>query len=58
MTRGQLRQLRVVLLEQVPDVIEKLDVALLGILLHRRNESPRHGAGGLGANGRISPIKS
>ena len=40
-------------LELIPDAVEQLHVALLGPLLERRDEGPRHGAGGLGSDCRV-----
>ena len=50
MTARQLRLLRVLGLEDIANAVEKLDVALLRVLLDSRDESPRHGSGGLSVN--------
>ena len=56
MAAGKLRLLRVFGGELVSDVVEQLDVALLRILLHGRDESPGHGACGLSGDSGISPM--
>lgn len=55
MTARQLRLLAVPRLQLVADAVEQLDVALLGILLERRDERPGHGAGRLGRNSCVGP---
>jgi hypothetical protein len=47
MTTRQLRLLGVPCLQLVPDAVEELHVALLRVLLERRDEGPRHGSGRL-----------
>ena len=42
MTAAQLRFLRILLLQILPDGIKQLDITLLGILLQRRNKRPTH----------------
>lgn len=44
MTAAQLRLLRVLGFQLVANGIQELDIALLGILLQGRDESPGHGA--------------
>lgn len=58
MTAGELRLLRVLSLEHVADAVEQLHVALLGVRLDGRDESPGHGACGLGRNGGVGPESS
>lgn len=58
MAARQLRLLGILGLEDVADAVEELDVALLGVRLDRRDEGPRHGAGGLGVDGSISPVST
>lgn len=55
MAAAQLRLLRVLRLELVTDAVQKLDVALLRVLLQSRNESPRHSSGSLPGNVRVLP---
>lgn len=50
MTATQLRLLRVLALQLVPDAVQQLHIALLRILLQSGDESPRHGARGLSSN--------
>ena len=50
MTARQLRLLGVLGLEDLPDAVEQLHVALLGVLLQGGDESPRHGTGSLRSN--------
>lgn len=47
MAAAQLRLLRVLGGEFVPNAVQQLHVALLRILLQRSDEGPRHGARGL-----------
>ena len=47
MATGELRLLGISRLQFVADAVEQLDVALLRVLLERRDEGPRHGARGL-----------
>lgn len=56
MAAGKLRFLRVFCGELVSDAVEQLDIALLRILLHGRDESPGHCACSLGGDGGISPM--
>lgn len=54
-TARQLRLLRIASGKFVANAIEKLYVALLGILLERCDKGPRHGASGLSSNRCIGP---
>lgn len=47
MTARKLRLLRVLGLQDITNTVEKLNVALLRILLDSRDEGPRHGSGSL-----------
>lgn len=53
MTTAQLRLLRVLALQLVPDTVQQLHVALLRVLLQRRDEGPRHGTRRLAGDIRI-----
>lgn len=55
MATAELRLLGILGGELVSDVVEKLDVALLGILLHGIYEGPGHGSGSLGGDRGIGP---
>ena len=57
MTARQLRLLRVLLLQDITDAVKKLDIALLRVGLDGRDESVRHGAGGLVGNGSIGTAR-
>lgn len=52
----QLRLLRVFSGQFVSDAIEKLHVALLGVFLEGRHESPGHGSRSLGCDSGIGTI--
>ena len=56
MTARELGLLGVLGLELVADAVEQLHVALLGPLLERRDERPRHGARGLGRDRRVGTV--
>lgn len=53
MAAAQLRLLGILPLQFLPDAVQQLHVALLRVLLQRRDESPRHGARGLARDVRI-----
>lgn len=57
MTAAQLRLLRVFTLQFVTDAVKQLHVALLGILLERGDEGPRHGARCLAGDLRVLPTQ-
>ena len=57
MAAGKLRLLRVFRIKLVSDAVQQLDVALLGVLLHRCYESPGHGACGLGGDCCVGPVR-
>lgn len=57
MTAAELWLLGVFCGKFVANAVEQLDVALLRILLHRRDESPRHSTSSLSGDGCISPIR-
>jgi len=48
MTARQLRLLGILGLKHITDAVEQLDIALLGVRLESRDESPGHGTRGLG----------
>lgn len=54
---AQLRLLGILPLQLVTDAVEQLHVALLWVLLHCRDESPRHGAGSLSSDLCVLPVK-
>lgn len=56
MTAAQLRLLGVLGLELVANAVEELDVALLRVLLQRRDEGPGHGSCGLAGDLCVLPI--
>jgi hypothetical protein len=56
MATRQLRPLGVARGQLVADAVEQLDVALLRVLLERRDKGPRHGARGLGCDGGVGSI--
>lgn len=56
MAARELRLLRILGLEDVTDAIEQLDVALLPVLLERRDEGPRHGTRGLRCDGGVGAV--
>lgn len=56
MAAGELRSLGVLARELVADVVEQLDVALLGVLLQGCYEGPRHGTRRLSSNRRVGPV--
>ena len=53
MTTAQLRLLRIFTLQLIPYTIQQLHIALLGILLQRRDKRPRHGPRRLARNLRV-----
>jgi hypothetical protein len=53
MTAAQLRLLRIVALELRPDIVQQLQIALLGVLLLRLDERPAQGSAGLAALERV-----
>lgn len=53
MAAAQLRLLRILALELVPDAVQQLHIALLWVLLQRRDKGPGHGTGSLTTNARI-----
>jgi len=56
MTTAQLRLLGILALELGADAIEQLDIALARVLAQRGDKGPRHGPGGLAANGCIGAV--
>ncbi len=56
MATAQLRLLRVLALQLITDVVEQLHVALLWILLERRDEGPGHSTGGLPSDVRVLSV--
>lgn len=56
MATGQLGPLGVLPCQLVTDAIKQLDVALLRVLPERGHEGPRHGACGLGGDGRVGSM--
>lgn len=52
----ELGLLGVARLQLVADAVEQLHVALLRVLLEGRDEGPRHGARGLGCDGRVGSV--
>jgi hypothetical protein len=54
----QLWFLRVASGQLISNAVEKLDVALLWVLLERRDKCPRHGTSGLGSNSGVGPADS
>lgn len=50
MTAAQLRLLLVLALQLITDAVQQLDVALIGVLAQRCDESPRHGPCSFAAN--------
>lgn len=50
MTAAQLRLLGILGRKLVPNAVQQLDIALLGILPQGSDESPRHGASGLASD--------
>jgi hypothetical protein len=55
---AKLRLLSVFGSELVTDAVEKLDVALLRVLLHGSDEGPGHGACGLGCDRGVGSVIS
>lgn len=55
MAARKLRFLRIFGGQLVSNAIEQLDVALLWVLLQRRDKSPRHSASGLSGDGGVGP---
>jgi len=58
MAAAELRFLVVFSLELGADAVEKLNIALLRVLLESVDEGPRHGARGLAGNGCVGPVSS
>lgn len=56
MRAGQLWPLRIPARELVPDAVQQLHIALLRVLLQRRDKRPRHGTRGLRRNCRIRSV--
>ena len=54
---AQLWFLSILCCKLVADAIEQLDITLLRVLLHRIDESPRHGTSSLRCDGCIGPVK-
>lgn len=53
MTTAQLRLLRILALQLIPDTIQQLHIALLRVLLQRCDKRPRHGTRRLPRNLRV-----
>ena len=56
MTATQLRLLAILALKLIANAVQKLHVALIGVLLQAGQESPGHGARSLIGNRSIGPI--
>ncbi len=57
-TAAQLRLLTVLGGKLVTNAVEKLNVALLWVLLHSSNESPRHSTSSLSSDCCIGPVRN
>ena len=57
MAAAQLRLLRIFLGQFETDVVQQLYIALLRVLLERRDERPRHSARGFAGDLRVLPVR-
>lgn len=53
MTAAKLRLLRILALQHIANAIQELQIRLVGVLLDRRDEGPRHGTRSLRRNRRV-----
>jgi hypothetical protein len=56
MAAAQLRLLAILALELITNAVQKLNVALVRVLLQARDESPGHGTRGLTLDRRIGSV--